>query len=158
MISYLPSLEVYLQDTFQKAYAFFISFCCQNAPIATQRIILLSTTISQLITTVLSSSCLIFFSHWEVRKNKRYVIILIFLSECIRHGTSFHMFRKASLFPFPSHCFSPQLDQFILHFSTVLPSVALECILICGSTCAPHLSSLQNFPDYPYVFFIYSSE
>lgn len=111
------------------------------------------TTISQLITTVLSSSCLIFFPHWEVRKNKRDVIILIFLSECIRHGTSFHMFRKASLFPFPSHCSSPQLDQFILHFSTVLPSVALECILICGSTCAHPSFFTSEFSRLPLCFF-----
>lgn len=62
------------------------------------------------------------------------------------------MFRKASLFPFPSHLSSPQLDQFILHFSTVLPSVALECILICGSTCAHSFFFTSEFSRLLFFF------
>ena len=68
------------------------------------------------------------------------------------------MFRKASLFPFPSHCSSPQLDQFILHFSTVLPSVALECILICGSTCAHPSFFTSEFSRLPFFSYTVQNE
>lgn len=95
-----------------------------------------------------------FFSSLGSEKKERCIIIFIFLSLYIRHGTSFHMFRKASLFPFPSHLSSPQLDQFILHFSTVLPSVALECVLICGSTCTHSFFFTSEFSRLLFFFHI----
>ena len=68
------------------------------------------------------------------------------------------MFRRASLFPFPSHCSSPQLDQFILHFSIVLPSVALECTLICVSTCAHPSFFTSEFSRLPFFSYTVQNE
>lgn len=91
-----------------------------------------------------------FFPPGEVKKRKVYHYIYFF-SHYIWHGTSFHMFRKASLFLFFSSLFS-QLDQFILHFSAVLPSVAWECVLICGSTCTHSFSSTSEFSRLLFFF------
>lgn len=109
-------------------------------------------TISQLTTAVLSSSCLIFFPPWEVKK-KGVSLYLFFFSLYIRHGTSFSCLEKHLYFLSLLASLSPQLDQFILHFSTVLPSVALECVLICGSTCTHSFFFTSEFSR---LFFSYT--
>lgn len=91
-------------DTFQKVYAFFISFCCQNAPIATYDYT------SNYIPTYHCSIIIKlsdFFPPWEVKK-KKVRSLYLFFSHYIWHGTSFHMFRKASFISFSfSSLFSP---------------------------------------------------